>query len=262
MLVYKMSSENEANVEQQPLCEVLEAAIPDDAWTVSLIFNGVSVTAEKKVEQWEWQLAKQYVESFGTILFSSAGLHLNGKAAKPHIHYCFIIDRVLCKMPPANPSDHRKRFCTKEGMEPFPKGVTVQFKKIEPDKPKYSCLSYPLKEGLGLPDTPRLYFAFGEPMKKEVFKFLKEYGKGIYDVEVANNLRRDKCDERKKNALMAMHEYCVAGRSEFDDLRSMRKYLDAYIQKLELTEKPKFSNYLANCHAIASDLGILKYSDI
>ena len=193
--------------EHTSLCELLEAAIPDEAWTVSFIFNGVSLTAEKKVDSWEWALAKQYVESVGTILFSSAGLHLNGKAQRPHIHYCFIIDRVLCKMPPSNPSDHRNRFCKKEGMEPFPKGVTVQFRMIEPDKPKYHCLTYPLKEGHGLGAcTPRAYCAYGDPMKREVFKFLLEYGKGIYEVEVANNLRRDKSDEKIKNNRDRMHD--------------------------------------------------------
>lgn len=240
-----------------PMCDKFQADIPDEATVVCVKINDVEINEDGTAE-WNWADIKLYVGELTTILFSSAGLHMNGKAGKPHIHYQFICKKFK---PPSNPSQHRKRYAEKN--EASFENVSFQFKDLDKSKPKYHTLSYPLKEGRHLTNVSRLYIYNGSPMPHDCIKFLKEIGKSIYDVELGNNLKKDKCEERKKQSLTDLYKICVENRGRFTTLKSMMTVLDeVYIDTLELEELPDPKNYKTNCQKIAVKLKILKYSDL
>jgi len=239
------------------MCEKFQADIPDECSVVCVKINDVEIDNDGKPD-FIWVDIKLYVEELSTVLFSSAGLHINGKAGKPHIHYVFICKKFK---PPSNPSQHRKRYAEKN--EASFENVSFQFKDLDKSKPKYHCLSYPLKEGRHVTPVNKMYTYNGSPMPHDSIKFLKEIGKSIYDVELGNNLKKDKCEERKKQSLMDLFKICQENRSRFSTLKSMMVCLDdVYIATLELEELPDPKNYKTNCQKIAVKLGILKYSDL
>jgi len=240
-----------------PLCDKFQADIPDECSVVCVKINDVEIDEDEKPD-FSWFDIKAYVEEMSTILFSSAGLHVNGKAGKPHIHYVFICKKFK---PPSNPSQHRKRYAEKKEAN-FEK-CSFQFKDLDLSKPKYHCLSYPLKEGRHVTPVSKLYLYNGSVMLPDHVKFLKGIGKSIYDVELANNLRKDKCEERKKQNLTDLYIFCQENRNRFSSFKEMMVCLDdVYIATLELDEYPDPKNYKTNCQKIAVKLGILKYSDL
>lgn len=239
-----------------PLCEKFQADIPDECSVVSVKINNVDLDADGKAT-FNWFDINAYVGELSTILFSSAGLHENGKSGKPHVHYVFICKKFK---PPSNPSQHRKRYAEKT--EADFENVSFQFKDLDKSKPKYHPLSYPLKEGRHITyHVSKMYLYNGSAMPNDYIKFLKGIGKSIYDVELANNLKKDKCEERKKQSLADLYKICVENKSKFGNLREMMEMLDdVYIAELELEDYPDPKNYKTNCQKIAVKLKILKYS--
>lgn len=186
------------------------------------------------------------------ILYSSCGLHLNGKNKIPHIHYALICKNIPKGTFVTANSTHRKRWLAKNEDFNF-EGVSFSFPKKE--NPVWQILSYPLKEGHAIPK--------GILMATKYLDFVTAYGKNLYQVSLGNHARQDACEERKKVALLSLAKLCEDNKSEFSSYREMVIWLDTnYIDKLSLEEKPDPRNYKTNCQKICVHLGKLKYSDI
>jgi len=252
-----------------PLYARINDFIPDDAMCVTFIERGLVLNEEGTVDEggWHWELVKRYVESLGTILFSTAGLHKNGERKVPHIHYAFVLTDY--KEFKSDPGKHRAAWCKKNKMRnEFPVGnlFVSKYVPLEKDKPKFQVLSYPLKEGCGFEGCP-VNTAFGEPMKKEYYEFFKDVGRTIYDKELAARERRDKSDERQKNSLKAMADYAKTGLKDgkldkFHNISQLRDYVEGYLDTLEMEKLPTYANYMKDIHAIGKSLKVFKYSQL
>ena len=201
--------------------------------------------------------AFQYLTDSGLKLCAlTAGYHLNGRSQVPHVHLHII---GYSYNPPANPSQHRARWSSKDVNRNL-EGTSFKYSRMEPTKPRYSFLSYPLKESLLVYD--KVFYQYkGEQMTPDHILFLERSGSAIYQSALAVELRNEKCQERKKNALIELHEI-VKGKS-FRSINELFVYLDkVYIEPLALEDYPDPKNYKTNVQKIAIYLGILKYSDI
>lgn len=240
----------------------LEELIPDDAVCVSVKVNiNDDYTAESEEYPPSYVSVKSYLQDSGVdILAQSVGIHINGRKAIPHLHYHFVAKSFT---PPTNPSQHRKRWSSKqdEGFAFDLDGVSFKYQKIKQGHPKFQFLSYPLKEGL----YPKLRYSKlqqinGKPMPRNMFNFLLEVGKTIYETHCALVLRQEKTAERKQLALNELYD--VVKDKNFNSYKEMMIWLEEhYIAKLSLDEKPDPKNYKTNCQKIGSTLGIWKYYD-
>lgn len=246
------------------IAQQFEEAIPDDSMVINVKLN-FEITDDDSLDTIHTEMPlydiKQYIQDLGCkILFSSAGYHLNGERKQPHLHYNFITTQFKV---PSNPSQHRQRWFNKT--EALPDFLKCSFKfhmSIDKKNPKYSVLSYPLKEGLIVKDNRNFIFDT-KPMTKTQKEFLILVGKAIYEKELGLKLRQDKCEERKKVTLNDLYKLCFDNKNEFVDFRQMVIWLDTnYISKLTIEEYPDPKNYKVNCQKIAVHLGKLKYSDI
>lgn len=204
------------------------------------------------------------------IKYSVLALHLNGENKKPHLHFnCIVLgSHTKLHTVQSNVSEYRKRWIKKQqkiGNEIDPAFSRVTYSinvEMDTGKPRYSTLSYPLKEGHHVYGSSysKMYYS---NLKKPIFDILLELGTTIYNKEIGLHIRQEKCEERKKNALIELHAICEAGKSNFTTLREMARWLDHnYIAKLPLAEKPDANNYRLNCQKIANELGIWEYSEL
>jgi hypothetical protein len=237
---------------------LIEEQIPDDASVITIKF---SRDISDNMGEWNGYraVADRYLKDCGVkVLASSAGIHLNGRSQKFHIHYHLITER---HNEPSNPSQHRKRWCAKN--EEIMDDISFKYQLLKKDQEKYAVLSYPLKEGRFTTFKNESYTYLGKPMTKEMQKFLVDAGKAIYDKELGLAMRQEKCEERKQATLTNLYDLCNQNKAQFSSFREMMEWLDInYIAKLELTEMPCPKNYKTNCQKIAVYLGFLKYSQL
>lgn len=213
----------------------------------------------------------QYFRDSGIELkYSVMGLHLQGEKKRPHIHFnCIVLmSPKVFQSITANASQHRKRWSNKlvkngDEFDTSFNNLTFQFtQELDSGKAKYSTLAYPLKEGLHAYGSQYSKLCYSN-IKKPIFDILLELGTTIYNKELGLHIRQEKCEERKKDALIKLHAICEAGKSNFTTLREMARWLDHnYIAKLPLAEKPDANNYRSNCQKIANELGIWEYSEL
>lgn len=247
---------NELNI-----CEMFERDIPDDATVINVKINKIDMD-DIYVGSVD---IRNYITDLGVeILFSTAGIHLNGENKVPHIHWNFITTSI--PKIPSNLSQHRIRWSNKKDEVDFT-NVSFQIKKkIDLGKPKYQVLTYPLKEGRPLPsqfNNHKINVYDKNKMTKQQFNYLLEVGQSIYQQELATNLRRDKCEERKKQSLNDLYTICNENRAYFSTLKEMARFLDEkYISTLDIQDYPDPKNYKTNLQKIAVKLDILKYSDL
>jgi len=193
------------------------------------------------------------------IVYSSAGIHLNGEHKKPHCHWHMIVKSLPTGSFRSNQSLHRKRWLAKEGNEHFSfDNVSFSFpKKLEP---VWQTLAYPYKEGIECKSSayPELKVGMTKPIKN----FLMEYGSNIYQVALGKNAKQDAYENRKKVALIEMLNFCKENRDRFKTFREMLELLeDDYLAKMSPEQKPKFNNYKENCYVVGNTLGIFRYCD-
>jgi len=245
---------------------------PYSAIACKLNLQNYSALASNEVncEEFPMDEVKQYFRDSGIELkYSVMGLHLQGEKKKPHIHLnCIVLmSQKVFQSITANASQHRKRWSNKlikngDDFDPTFNNVTFQFtQELDSGKAKYSTLAYPLKEGLHVygSEYTKLYYT---NIKKPIFDILLELGTTIYNKEVGLHIRQEKCEERKKNALIELQAICESGKQNFTTLREMVLWLDhSYIATLAISDYPDPKNYKTNCQKIAVHLKIAKYSD-
>lgn len=252
-------AENISITFSENLPQQFEQFIPDDATCISVKINVPDYDAsDSNFVPPVIGSVLSYLKDCGVeVLALSSGLHLNGRKEIPHIHYHIIANHYN---EPTNASQHRKRWLAKpqNAMENF-EDATFKYQRLEPNKPKFQFLAYPLKEGRML--LSRCYIYDGKKMTTEMKNFLLSVGKTIYDTQSALRLRQDKCQERKQLALRELFEICSS--RSFSNFKEMMTWLDFnYIDTLELEDMPDPKNYKTNCQKIAVKLKLLKYSDI
>lgn len=188
------------------------------------------------------------------ILFASCGLHLNGEHKRPHIHYHMIVKSYPSGEFRTNNSQNRKRWLAKEENKDFSlENVTISFpKKLDP---VWQTLSYPYKEGF-------VFKKFSVGLDTSITNFLLEYGKNLYQVSLGKRAKNDAYEERKKNALLDILNFCQEHKDRFKTFREMMEFLeDEYLAKIPVEQKPTLSNYKENCYKVGSTLGIFRYCD-
>lgn len=243
--------------QNSPMADVFDNILPLDATVVT-----VKIDLDDKLHDVDENrgsscfTAKRYLESCGVnIIATTAGLHKNGKNQKPHIHYHLICDKFIA---PSNPSQHRKRWASKN--DEYFEGFSFKYQPIKTDRQRFEILAYPYKEGLVCKDN-KLHYFNGELMKPDMIKFLRDYGKTIYDLSHALRVRQDLCQERKQNALLELYD--LVKDKQFTSFQEMMIWLDEnFICELSLEEYPDPRNYKINCQKIAIKKGILKYSNL
>lgn len=196
------------------------------------------------------------------IQFRSSGVHLLGQKRIPHIHVVYIVDPIKI---PQNPSESRKRWCKKNKLDDYTKvfkDISFQFEnKIDSGLPKYQVLSYPLKEGNRLDYAGALTYIYKKkPMPEKVIKFLEDIGQAIYEVSCAQNLRNDKCEERKQESYQEFYDFALANRHRFTSFHEMVIIFDEFVDAKPYDKKPCPKNYKSNLQKIGNSLGMFKYS--
>ena len=210
---------------------------------------------------------KQYLDDNEIVVkYSSYGLHLKGENKRPHVHMNMIVFPFNIKKIMQNASQHRKRWYDKNIENQIDEqfmNLTFKFYQfLDPLKPKYSTLSYPLKEGLHIYGKHFSNYAY-QNVNKEMFDFLLSVGTSIYNKEVGLHQRQDKCEERKQCALQDLFRLCNDNKSNFGSYREMSIWLDInYIDKLDINEYPDPRNYKTNLQKIAVKLKLMKYSEM
>lgn len=237
------------------------------------------IPADSIVWSWKWNdgiCPEEYVDAIYdyvwatsniTVYATSYGYHEQGKSEKPHSHLTFITATFPLKPVTCNPTDHRKKWCLKNGKPAdFFKGkVSVKIVPLDPSKPRYYPLAYPLKERKRLAESTM--FILGKkgrrPMKPEEVMFLEEVGASLFDASKSKDEAREKSDKKQCNQKEELLAFCIKERKNFSNLQEMRVYLDdAYLRKLEFSERPDLQNFKKYCLAVAFELGIFKASDL
>lgn len=117
-------------------------------------------------------------------------------------------------------------------------------------------MAYPFKEGIELSCCN-----FG--LNQKEIKFLKDVGQEIYEKACGLRLRQDKCEERKKNALLELYSLCETNKNSFGSFKQMLLWLDKnYIATLSIEDYPDPKNYKTNCQKVAVQLGLITYSSL
>lgn len=259
--------------EENSLARALQDKIPDDASYITIKIN--LAKSEYSIEEQIRVLSrtgcngkiaylKDYIRDLGVeILYSSAGLHLKGKAKVPHVHFN-VITTPLEKIP-SNPSQHRTRWLNKnpDARDTLFKDISIQMHHtLDLSRPKYSVLSYPLKEGHVLFEyhKQRTYYV---GLGLDDIQMLVATGIAIHEAALAQQLRRDMSEDRRRATLHEMYDVAMEHRNSFTTFREMCLVLDLYfIENLDLEDFPDPVIYKKNCQRIAVKLDLLKYSDL
>lgn len=194
------------------------------------------------------------------VVYSTAGLHLQGENKRPHVHYHLIVRNMPGGTFVSCNSTHRKRWLSKDDNDSWSfDNVSIRFPKKE--NPVWQHLAYPLKEGKLI--KKKIYkFELYKNVEK-FMPFLTTYAQNLYEVSLGNRARQEACTDRKKHQLNLLYNLCKEHKDKFHSYSEMVIWLDDnYIKKLELDEFPDPRNYKTNCQKICISLGKLKYSDI
>lgn len=190
----------------------------------------------------------KYMKSNADVTMYSHGIHTEGKRQIPHIHIHFIINSSIGWLKVmSNASQHRKRWFAKEGFEyPDSKVIEMKTQNVDPTKPKFHFLAYPMKEGKYF-KLKELFWFDNEPMTTEMKQFLIDYAKTIYDQKVAHDLAADRCEERKEIKYSEILK--IAKGFTGTSFRDFQIYMeDTYIKKLidSGDNVPDIDNYKKN----------------
>ena len=232
---------------------------------------------ESGIDEW-WQIAEdhfhialQYTsQTVGVVIASSAGMHLAGKNGKPHIHFHFVVDAPFVSITDSAKSMRKTRWLKdRENQDVIlMKQMTVAYSPFDTGKPKWACLSYPLKEehrGSGMMYRVVLPNQAYIVMPVEIVDLLEQVGTSIYNVALAIRERNEKCEKRKEDNLQDLYEFALAKRGCFTTFREMQEYFeDVYIGKLVeagIHELPDVVNFNRNLKKVGRMLRLFKYMD-
>lgn len=253
----------------------LQETIPDDClWIAAKRNNSVKEFSLINDSEEYFDNVRRYAYSWGKILYSSMGIHLNGERKIPHIHWVFCIQPSRSY---ANKSTDRANWL-KDNSESvtwfkdnqwtfqYTEGCTV-------GKPKWFPLAYPLKEGKynkeHHPNPYKGWYYYNQisngksrRMSNELQEFLMLQGTRIYQENLAKNEIRDLSEQKKQDAVQSIADCAKTHRDKFTTYKQMVDTLEIYyMDKLELKDKPCLNNYRTACQKVGNSLGIFRYAD-
>lgn len=118
-LIIEEDSDDEVEI-VSPIATEMEQIIPDDVMVINIKYNippekDGTYDFNKIYDYFMIEEINMYVTEYTTILFTSLGIHVEGKAQKPHLHYNLIVEKFNIKSMNSNKSQHRKRWCDRNG---------------------------------------------------------------------------------------------------------------------------------------------------
>lgn len=244
-------------------CEYFDKMLPDDAICVGVIIKCAKEPDEEDDFDYLSEIGFGLIRDFLVskykcrMIASVAGVHLQGRCQKRHIHYNFIMTNFKT---PTNNSKTKKVYMTDAGLDDFcDRGYKTSFKfeKLNLDKPKYMHLCYPLKEGNVVENAKGrdVNMLEGVRMKKEVIEFLKGVGNTIYEQEKALKERREKYETKIKNNRLDLLEF---GRSRhFGNMAEfVRAVNDQFIKNMGFSDRPNSRNLAEDVKQVGYELGL------
>lgn len=218
--------------EKMATLEEIFSNIPDDAQVVNVKWNYEAFLYEPGKDKEELAYARFWLcelfikEQYGEILHFSCGYHENGKNHKPHFHFHFIIRTPFELLSPSVRCNRKRKFLERrtdeEGLV-FMHGddvPTFKFAPLDLSKPKWSTLSYPLKEGKAL-DVCNFY-SFDE----DTLSLLLKVGSEIYRATNAIHERKDKMAVKRLSDKQELYNFLKIARGQFSTFREMCKFVD------------------------------------
>lgn len=226
-----------------------------------------------EVDEWEdisndkFEVLKKFLEAnYGSVIYSSVGLHLGGKNGVPHIHFHFITDKSYESITSQARSNRKSRWLKTESFEivNFIKAVSFMHKPFDADKhTPWSFLAYPLKEGNKC-TSMEMYIGLSSRM----LGFLLSVATTIYETAMAIRERNDKAQQRREDTLdeleqWARDEYKKEGFQTFREMQEHfeDKYLAEKIEKDGIHGLPDVVNYNRNLKKVGRRLGIFRFCD-
>lgn len=236
-----------------------------------LISAKLNLTPDQE-EIWEdvvyerFDVLKRYLsDNYGSIMYSSVGLHRLGKNGVPHIHFHFITDKSYESITSQARSNRKTRWLKDE--EPvavnFIKDCSFMHKPFDAVYNPWSFLSYPLKEGH---KTIRLCYYIG--ITSRILGFLLSIATTIYETQMAVRDRNDKAQQRRDDALDELEDWARDQRKKgaFETFREMQEhfedlYLSEKMEKEGIHGLPDVVNYNKNLKKVGKRLGIFRFCD-
>jgi len=224
-----------------------------------------------------WKVAENHfdvafrftTDTLGEVVASSVGMHLDGKNKRPHCHFHFVVNKPYKNLSDSAKSNRKANWMRDRDTQDFihMKRMTVQYAPFDTEKPKWSILAYPLKEGKrgGI----RMYRVkppgFGVVnMPVEIIDLLENTATQIYQSSLAIRERNEKAEKKREDSLSELYEWAKKERSNFATFYEMQEHFeDNYILKLVETEGihalPDVVNYNRNLKKVGRALGIFQY---
>lgn len=226
-----------------------------------------------EVEEWEdlsfgkFDVLKKFLEAnYGSVIYSSVGLHLGGKNGVPHIHFHFITDKSYESITSQARSNRKSRWLKTESFETvnFIKRVSFMHKPFDADKhTPWSFLAYPLKEGNR---CRSMEFYIG--LNSRILEFLLSVATTIYETAMAIRERNDKAQQRREDDLDELEEWAKDQYKKgcFETFREMQEhfedmYLAEKMEKEGIHGLPNVVKYNHNLKKVGKRLGIYRYCD-
>lgn len=208
---------------------------------------------------------------YGNILACSAGLHTQGNNRRPHMHFHFIVDRpYVVGRTSSAASNERARWVREqsEQTEKSFKEMTIKFSPLDPTKPLWQILAYPLKERKRGSCHMYQMIRDGGPyqMPVEIVDVLEQVGSNIFDAALALQERKEKAEIKKADDLQELYNWAFKNRSSFNTFREMQEYFEDVflfkkIQADGVHALPEVNNYNRNLKKVGCALGIFRYCD-
>jgi len=249
--------------EENNYCSIFDNVVPDDAMMVGVLIKCEKLPEEAEDFDFCSEIGFMTIRDFllkkykCRMIACVAGIHLEGKRQKRHIHYNFIMTSFKL---PTNNSKTKKAYLTEIGEEEFCDNgykTSFKFEKINLDKPKYLHLCYPFKEGHVVENAQgrQVNMFQGVRMKKEMIEFLKGVGNTIYEQEKALNERREKHETKIKNQRLELLQFGRSGKfanmAEF-----IRAVNDQYIKNMGFSDRPNSRNLAEDIKQVGFEIGL------
>jgi hypothetical protein len=231
---------------------------------LKFIINNISDLSQEEIELKLSTLSTYVSDGLGSkIIHSSCGIHEEGKAERPHIHYHLLVDKTI--IDPKNPSVHRQTwvngFYKKTGINLPSDLKDVSSGKIEPlDKDKgavYKIFSYPLKEKKPL--DIKFYCFNHQNMSEEILEFLMFEGNKLFNEQRTDELNKKKREQKTQTLYDSLYD--LTKEKNFLNIEDFTLYLQQnYMDRLIGNAKPAYPDYQKAVFKLADELKIYTYA--
>jgi len=234
---------------------------------------------DKATEESWWIVAESHYyvalrftnDTLGEVVASTVGMHLDGKNKNPHCHFHFVVKEPYKKLADSAKSNRKHRWLRDKDIQDtvHMKRMTVAYAPFDSEKPNWSILAYPLKEGKR--GSIRMYTVIRPgagmvSMPVQIIDLLESTATQIYQSTLAVRERNEKAEKKREDSLQELFEWAKKERGNFTTFYEMQEHFeDNYILRLVETEGihslPDVVNYNRNLKKVGRALGIFRYMD-